>query len=312
MEKQTEWLKMDDGMEIYTACWPAKNAEPMAVVQIAHGMAEHIGRYDDFARFLAGKGITVIGGDHRGHGHTGERAGLFGYFSDQNGFERVVEDLWIINQHIRKKFPGIPIILLGHSMGSFLARRYIQKYPDTVIAAIFSGTGGNPGILGKAGLWLAKREMKKNGKKSPSPAMDRLIFGSYNKQVENVATRFDWISRDRQVVEAYVADPFCGFICTSGFFYDLLWGLLEIHKDANIRKTPADFPILFLSGEKDPVGGYTRGVKQAIRQYEKNGMTNISCKFYPDGRHEMLNEINKNEVYEDVFRWIREVLDRSE
>jgi len=309
MLEEQVWLKIDDGTEIFLHKWFGEG-KPRAILQILHGMAEHSGRYKPFAQFLVEKGIWVYGHDHRGHGETGKRANILGYFADQDGFEKVTEDAYQITNHIKEEYCNVPLILFGHSMGSFIARRYIQKYPNSVSSVILSGTGGNPGIIGKIGKWLAKREMKKVGAMSPSPFMDRMIFGSYNKGIEEAKNKFAWLSRDEKEVEKYLQDPLCGFVCTSGFFYDLLSGLEKICDPKEMSRVNKDIHLLFISGDRDPVGAYSIGVKKTIHDFEKHGIKNINMIFYPEGRHEMLNEINRQEVYNDIWNWIERELER--
>jgi alpha-beta hydrolase superfamily lysophospholipase len=308
MNVTSEWIPMDDHVEIYIKKWGLVDITPRAILQLAHGMAEHIERYDEFARFLIQNGIVVVGNDHRGHGHTGERAGNFGYFADENGFERVVDDLYEINQRITKEYPNVPIFLMGHSMGSFLSRRYIQKYANTIKGVILSGTGGSSGLAGKVGKLIAKREMRKNGPKMPSPLLNRLSFGQFNKGIDSPKSEFDWLTRESVEVEKYINDPFCGFVCSSSFFYDLLTGLEKIHEENAIQWIPKDLPMFIFSGENDPVGGKTKAVLKVIDQYKRNGIRNIESLFFKEGRHEMLNESNKQDVYEAVYKWITKQL----
>lgn len=303
---------MDDGIEIYLRQWKKESTKPRAIVQIAHGMAEHIGRYHHFAQFLLDKNIFVIGNDHRGHGKTGERMGVFGYFAEKDGFDRVVTDLRNVTKYIKKQFPNIPLFLFGHSLGSFLTRRYIQIYNDDVDGVILSGTGGNPRLTLKIGKTLAKYEKWKIGKKEPSHLMNRIVFGSYNKGFENVKSKFTWLSRNEKVVEDYLADPYCGFICSASFFYDLLTGLERIHQDQHIQQIRKNLPFLFVSGDKDPVGANSLGVKKVVKQYQKHGMKDIEVIFYPDARHEVLNEINQAEIYDDILDWIDRKLSTME
>jgi alpha-beta hydrolase superfamily lysophospholipase len=298
------WLEMSDNSEVYVKKWMKEKGTPKAIVQLSHGMAEHIERYGEFAEQLASEGMIVYGNDHRGHGKTVERTGVFGYFAEEAGFDRAVSDLNEVTEHIKTDFPGIPIFLFGHSMGSFLARRYIQKYGQEIVGVILSGTGGNPGLAGKLGKMIAKMEMRRKGPKVPSPLLDKLVFGTYNKGINKAETKFDWLSRNREEVEKYINDPLCGQICTSGFFYDLLTGLEVIHRDGFIRQIPQELPFLFLSGSNDPVGAKTKGVLKAISQYRKNGIKNIEYTFFPEGRHETLNETNKEEVYHIILTWI--------
>lgn len=303
MKSVTCWKTMNDGTDIFVKKWTDESKHPKAIVQLAHGMAEHIERYDAFAQFLVNNNIFVFGNDHRGHGKTGEKSGIFGYFADENGFERVVDDLYEITQMIQTEYPNLPLFLMGHSMGSFLVRRYIQKYSN-IDGVILSGTGGNPGFAGKIGKYIAKRQMKKLGRKTPSLTLNKLIFGTYNKGFES-KTGFEWLTRDEKEVKKYMEDPYCGFVCTSGFFYDLLDGLEVIHRDSEIQHIRKDLPMFIFSGDQDPVGAKTKGIQKMIRQYKENGLTNIDYIFYPNGRHEMLNERNREEVYTDVLHWIQ-------
>ncbi|MGE8205072.1 alpha/beta hydrolase [Heyndrickxia sp. NPDC080065] len=311
MEVTSTFLKMDDQVEVFVKKWENLNEQPNAIVQLSHGMAEHIERYDDFAKFLVQHNIFVYGNDHRGHGRTGEKAGLFGFFSEQEGFERAVDDLYAVNLLIQKEYKDVPIILLGHSMGSFLARRYIQRYGESITGVIISGTGGNPGLTGKLGKQIAKREIRKHGLKTPSPLLNRLSFGSYNKHFSNLKTEFDWLSSDPDEVEKYMNDPLCGFVCSAGYFYDLLKGLEMIHDNRLIQNIPKELPIFIFSGTEDPVGGYSKGVQKVIQQYKRNGLENIESKFFTDGRHEMLNEKNKIDVYHLIFHWITRQLEKE-
>ncbi|WP_017755150.1 alpha/beta hydrolase [Calidifontibacillus oryziterrae] len=308
MREENRWLTMSDGEEIYIKSWFEDDIIPKAIVQLSHGMAEHIERYEAFANELVENHIFVYGNDHRGHGKTGEKQGLLGFFAEKNGFERAVEDLNEVNQFIKDKHPDIPIFLLGHSMGSFLVRRYIQRFQDNVNGAIISGTAGNPGFLGKIGKQIAKAQIRKLGKKEKSPLLNKMTFGNYNKKIANVETEFDWLSRDRNEVKKYNDDPLCGFIPTAGFFYDLLTGLEIIHQDNEVKNINKQLPILFFSGEHDPVGNHTKGVVEVIKQYKNHGIQHIEYIFYKEGRHEMLNEVNRVEVTGHIINWIEKQL----
>ncbi|MCH1624068.1 alpha/beta hydrolase [Ferdinandcohnia quinoae] len=298
----------DDDIEIYVRKWIAEE-KPRAIVQIAHGMAEHIERYDEFAKVLVSKGIYVFGNDHRGHGKTAELNKVSGYFSDEQGFEKVANDMYTLTSMIEKEYPDVPIFLFGHSMGSFLTRRYIQLHGSRLTGAIICGTGGDPGFIGKIGRLIARREAKKHGRITPSPKLNNLVFGNYNKVFRPNRTEFDWLSRDKHEVDKYVEDPSCGGIFTTGFFNDLLEGLAVINDPKNLQLTPTDLPLFFISGSTDPVGNHTKGVLQAYQAYKRVGMKDISYKFYEGARHELLNETNKEEVYVDVIKWIQSHLE---
>ncbi|THE10919.1 alpha/beta hydrolase [Bacillus timonensis] len=294
----------EDSVTIYCKKWENPEATPKGIVQIAHGMAEHIERYDLFAKSLTNEGYIVYGNDHRGHGKTGTNAKLVGFFAEENGFDRVVEDMLQLTEIIKKNHPHTPIFLFGHSMGSFLVRRYIQIHGDKLAGVILSGTGGDPGFIGKVGMGLAKFEMKRKGKKTKSPLMNKLTFGSYNKSFRPNRTEFDWLSRDDQEVDKYIADPLCGGIFTAGFFYDLVSGVAKVNNHNANQHIPKELPMYFMAGDKDPVGNFSKGVLEAAAMYKNVGMNNITVQLYENSRHEILKEINKEEVYKDVINWL--------
>ncbi|TYR81131.1 lysophospholipase [Priestia megaterium] len=298
------WLKMSDGQDIYLHHWHDEEVEPKAIVQLSHGMIEHIQRYNEFAEFLVSNGIFVYGNDHRGHGQTGEKSGLFGHFADENGFERVVEDLKEINEFIHQQHPKTPVYLMGHSMGSFLVRRFVQRFHNTVNGVILSGTGGDLGLLGKVGKSFAKYQISKLGNRAESLIMKKLTFGKYNKMFKDVQTPSDWLTSDREEVQKVINDPHCNFIPTAGFYYDLLMGLETIHKNQEVNKIDKHLPFFIFSGEKDPVGNNTKGVLSVIKQYKKHGINNLEYTFYQKGRHEMLFEVNRDEVKEHIRQWL--------
>lgn len=309
MQGRTLYLTMDDGTEIFVRTWNEVKY-PKGIVQIAHGMAEHSGRYERFARFLNAGGFVVVANDHRGHGKTGEKAGQMGYFAPENGFDRVVDDLQAVTHWAQRQFPKLPVFLMGHSMGSFLTRRYLQKYGTTLQGAILMGSGGDPGLAGKAGKLIARMQMRKDPTK-PSTLLDKLAFGSFNKAIPNAQTKFDWLSRDGREVNKYIADPFCGIVCSSGFFFDLFTGLELIHKPELIDRIPKNIPLLVVSGEADPVGKNGAGIRQFVGQLKTRGITNITMKLYPNARHELLNETNRAEVMDDLKNWLQNQLPGS-
>jgi len=304
MQEDTFFLNMDDGASIFVRTW-ANVETPRGVLQIAHGMAEHSARYEPFARICNEQGFIVVANDHRGHGQTGEKSGVMGYFAARDGFERVVDDLHAIHTWTEEKYPGLPVFLMGHSMGSFLARRYLQKYGDSIDGAILMGSGGDPGFAVRLGKFVARMQMRKDPTK-PSKLLDKMAFGTYNRNIKDARTKFDWLSRDDYEVQKYIEDPYCGIVCSSGFFYDLFTGLQTIHDPALIHHIPKAIPLLVVSGDADPVGGYGRGVAEFVGQLKKYGISNIVMKLYPGARHELLNEINKAEVVEDITKWLEE------
>jgi len=303
MHTETFFLNMDDGAEIFLRTWAEVN-DPQGVLQLAHGMAEHTARYEAFARFCNDHGFIVVAGDHRGHGKTGENSGLMGYFADQDGFDRVVQDLATINQWVQKEFSNLPRILMGHSLGSFLTRRYLQLYGGTIHGAILMGSGGNPGFAGKVAKLIARLQMRADPTK-PSKILDGMAFGAYSRSIKDARTPFDWLTRDPEEVDKYISDPFCGFVCSCGLFFDLFTGLEQIHKPALIDQMPKDLPILVVSGDQDPVGLHGRGVAEFVGQLRKHGLAKIEMRLYPGARHELLNETNRDEVMQDILRWLQ-------
>lgn len=307
---QTLFIQVDDGTEVFVRRWD-KVQHPLGIVQIAHGMAEHSGRYHRFAEFLNEQGFIVVANDHRGHGKTGEKAGLMGYFAPEKGFDRVVDDLHFISQQLKRENPELPLFVFGHSMGSFLMRRYLQKYGEFVAGAILMGSGGDPGLAEKLGKFIALWQMRRRPTQ-PSPLLDTLSFGAFNKGIKRPRTRFDWLSRDEKEVQKYIEDPFCGMVCSAGFFFDLLTGMELIHDPKEIEGIPKDLPILVLSGEADPVGKYGRGVRQFVGQLKNHNINNIELKLYPEARHELLNELNKEEVMQDIAAWLKNHVQQGE
>ncbi|MGG3467188.1 lysophospholipase [Neobacillus pocheonensis] len=298
-------FKSDDGVEIFTRKWDSESkTRPNAIIQIAHGMAEHIERYDNFANELVSHNFIVYGNDHRGHGITAQLNNCSGYFADEQGFEKVVRDMHLLTTRIEKEYPDVPIILFGHSMGSFLSRRYIQLYGDNLAGVILSGTGGNPGIMGKIGQLIAAREMRKKGPQTPSSLLNNLTFGSYNKGFKPTRTEFDWLSREDREVDKYIEDPMCGGIFTSGFFNDLLTGIESINKPENLKMIPTKLPIFLISGREDPVGSNAKGVLKTFKAYQQAGIEDVTYQLYEGARHEILNETNKEDVYADIINWI--------
>ena len=301
MRKQIAYPSCGQG-QIRGLRWEPEG-EITAVVQIVHGIAEHVQRYDHFASWLAQQGVLVVAQDHMGHGSSIEGGSPKGYFT--GGWFAAVEDTYRLLRDTMGEFPHVPYILLGHSMGSFIARTILCKYPDSGIAgAIISGTAWMPGGVITAGHALAGIICKLQDEKQPSDILQGMMFGSYNKRIETVRTKSDWLTRDEAIVDAYEADPDCGFATSAALLRDMLVGLKFVHNKKHLQQMTPNLPVLFLSGEEDPVGGYGAGVRAAAEAFQKTGMQQVSLKLYPQGRHEMLNELNRDEVYGDILHWI--------
>ena len=305
MKSDTFTFKTSDGIQIFTYRWmPDEASAVKGVVQIAHGMAEHAARYERFADALTKAGYAVYANDHRGHGKTAGSQDNLGYFADENGWEKVVKDMHTLTGIIKKENPNKPFFLFGHSMGSFLSRHYSMLYASELTGLILSGTGGDPGAIGKIGLFVAKMDAMFHGRKAKSEIMTKLSFGAFNNAFKPNRTDFDWLSRDNAEVDKYINDPLCGTVFTAGFFCDMLGGLDFINNKENIGKIPKNLPIYLFSGAKDPVGGNTKGVNQVYNSLKNAGIGDLTLKFYENGRHESLNEINRDEVSRDVIAWL--------
>lgn len=290
------------------ACVWEPEGTPVAVVQLTHGIAEHIDRYDTFARWLNERGILVVAQDHMGHGKSVNNGGILGYF--HGGWFAAAEDTYCLLKQTKEQYPDIPYILFGHSMGSFLARTVLAKHPDSGIAGcVICGTAWQPGGLLKAAGLLSKLMCFGGADKKPSPGLKKLMFGSYNQRVEHVRTENDWLTRDDRIVDAYNADPLCGFTATAGLYRDMLSGICYIQSPEALKAMDRQTPVLFIAGGDDPVGAYGAGVEKAAEEFRKAGMEQVRLKLYPLCRHEILNEINYLQVFEDVLSWIRERTD---
>lgn len=283
--------------------WTRPGTAPRAVVQIVHGVAEYAGRYDAFARYLAEHGFVVCGEDHLGHGKTVDD-GKYGYFGRKDGWTLVTADVRQLRQLMGEKYPGVPYFLLGHSMGSFLTRTYLCAYPGTVDGCILSGTGQEKPALVAAGKAVASAICAVRGPETVSALIDKLSLGAYNDQFKPNRTTADWICRDEAVVDAYLKDPFCTFKPTAGMFRDMMGGLQYISSEEALSQMDPSTPVYLFSGDHDPVGTNGEGVKKVYGFFKDHGTADLTMKLYPGGRHEMLNEINKGEVYADVLAWL--------
>lgn len=272
-------------------------------VQIAHGIAEHCERYDAFARFLCANGFAVFIYDHIGHGRSVDGPEELGWFAEADGWSKAVEDMHTVFKMTCSSFPGVPHALFGHSMGSFLTRTYLHVYPDDFSAAVICGTAhmAKPVVL--AGKALAS-VLAAFGPKKRSKFLNGVAFGSYNKAFQPQRTEYDWLTRDEAVVDAYMADPLCGYVATSRLYADMMGGLLDISDPENISKMNKAMPVFFIAGTMDPVGENGEGVRRAFEAFQKAGMQKAELKLYPECRHELLNELNRDEVYHDVLSWL--------
>lgn len=301
-EKEFFYPSSDGTHRCYAKEW-LPEGPPRAVVQLVHGVAEYVGRYAAFASWLAGRGFLVAGEDHLGHGRTAGE-GEFGYFGPKNGWSLVTRDIRRLRELEGEKYPEVPYFILGHSMGSFFTRTYLIDYPGTVTGAILSGTGQENAATVAGGKLLCGLICKAKGPGSRSSLVHNMALGAYNKQFAPNRTSSDWISRDEAVVDAYLRDPFCTFMPTVGMYRDMMGGLQYIADAKNLKKMYKTTPVYFFSGDRDPVGQNGRGVEKVAGAFRAAGCTDVTVKLYPNGRHEMLNELNRQEVFQDVLSWL--------
>lgn len=296
------WYDSKGAGKIHGCRWTPEG-EIKAVLQIVHGIAEFVERYDAFAEYLNAQGILVVAEDHMGHGQSINGEGIQGYF--HGGWFTAAADTYQLLQDTQKEFPELPYILFGHSMGSFLARTILCQYPDSGIsAAIICGTAWQPAFAMPALIKVIDGICRKNGETLPNEKLQGLVFGGYNKKVEHPRTPYDWLTRDAKIVDAYVAHPLCGFTASAGLLREMMRGIHYIEQPINLDAMKKDLPVFFIAGGDDPVGSYGKGIHRCVEEFKKAGMTDVSCRIYPLCRHEILNEINREEIFQDVYRWI--------
>lgn len=304
MSKQEVFIPSGDGRtQLHGIVWEPDGIEVKAVVQLVHGMCEYIDRYHDFAVFLTGHGYAVIGHDHLGHGKSMNSEADLGYFADKDGHNIVVEDMHRITDYGKNRWYGKPLFILGHSMGSFMTRRYLTRYSDELAGAIVMGTGMIPGGVAKAGRLMANLIGKIKGYRHPSKMLTNMVLGGNNKPFEPGRTDCDWLTKDEVIVDSYVADPLCGFMFTAGAFRDFFTVMAELADGVDADKIRRNLPVLITMGEIDPVGGAKAG-KELFDKYTAMGMSDVTLKIYPGDRHEILNELDRRQVYEDILKWV--------
>lgn len=281
-----------------------KDGKPVGILQIIHGMAEYVERYEETAKFFVERGFVVTGEDHLGHGRSVEEGGVYGYFCKHDPATVVVRDVHRLKKMTQTLYPGVPYFILGHSMGSFILRNYMFRYGTGIQGAIVVGTGVQPpGLLTMAKAVAAVQELFCGGRHA-SKLIEGLAFGGYNKRIKNPRTRTDWISRNEENVAAYNADPLCGFTFTVNGFQTVFELISRAQDLENLKQIPQDLPVLFVAGGEDPVGDYGEGVERAYDFLDEAGMEHLAVKLYEGGRHEILNEKNAAEVRQYIYNWL--------
>ena len=311
MNKKNIYYPSTDGKtQIHAIVWEP-DGEPKAILQIIHGMVEFIDRYDDFAKFLNKHGFLVAGEDHLGHGESVQSDEYHGYFGGE-GTAHVIADIHHLRELLQKEYPNTPYLMLGHSMGSFLIRQYITEngcaYAEGLKGVIVMGTAWQPAPVLAMGKLMAKLlGTKKVGKSAE--LIDKMSFGSYLKRIENPKTISDWLTKDEKIVEWYRNEPWCTFHFSPNAYYNMFLGMQKAHDIERMKKLPEGLPILFCAGAEDPVGNWGEGVRKAFMVYTENTPCEVSIKLYDGDRHEILNELDKEQVYADMLEFLEGCLE---
>lgn len=297
-----EFFLQNGPTEFLHCCQWEPACQPIGVVQLVHGVAEHVARYDPFAQFLAERGYLVVGEDHPGHGKSVATGEALGYLD--GGWAGAVRGIHHLYGKTRAAYPGIPYYILGHSMGSFLMRTYLYTFHDALAGVILSGTGWQSPAVLAAGRTICRLEILRRGERATSQLLESLAFGAYNRNFAPNRTAYDWLSTDEAQVDRYVADPLCGFSPSIQLYQEMFYGIAQNQKRENLSRMQKTLPILFFSGAQDPVGSMGKGVVQTARAFQAAGMEDVTVKLYEQMRHETLNEVGRQQVWGDIFAWI--------
>lgn len=290
--------------KIHAVKWIPDVEKPVCIFQIVHGMAEHIGRYDEFAGFLAEKGILVVGEDHLGHGRSVPEGGTYGYFCEEDAAGVLVRDVHRLKKIMQEQYPGILYLIMGHSMGSFITRNYLFNYGSGIDGAVIVGTGMQSKFTLMAARTVTAVQKMFCGSRHVGRFIDKASFGKFNDRFQPARTTVDWLSRNEENVDRYLADPMCGFVFTLNGFAALFKLIHNCYDTGKLEKMPKQLPILLIAGAEDPVGNYGKSVEKVYHSYQEHGMRNVQMKLYEKDRHELLNEVDREQVYGDIYRWI--------
>ncbi len=288
--------------------FPADNIKVKGIVQIAHGMAEHHKRYEDFISYLNDNGYAVFINDHLGHGKSVSDDSQLGFFGTENGWKNIVDDTKNLTDIAKSELPDVPVILFGHSMGSFVARLYSTLYGDEINGAIYCGTAGANPAAG-VGIGVVKSIIKIKGTHYRSKLIDKLAFGTYNSKIKPARTAFDWLTSDNDIVDKYIEDKYCGFLFTACGYRDLMEMIVEINRPEWFSAVRKDLPIYLIAGNADPVGNYGKGIKEVYRNLANTGHSDVTIKLFDGDRHEILNEKDKSDVYRSVLSWLNAIIE---
>lgn len=307
-EEHFQFESNRSGIRCHAMRW-IPEGEVRAVVQLVHGMAEHIERYREFAQFLAQRGILVTGHDHLGHGRSAAVASEYGYFAKSHGDRMLIRDMHHLYRMTKQEYPDVPYVMFGHSMGSFLTREYLCCFGRELDGAVICATGSQPEALLRTALFLCRVEAAALGWQHRSKLFSFLTSGSFNLKFRPNRTKADWLSRNEENVDRYLEDPMCGFDFTLNGYYNLFLVMFKAGRKEYLERMPRSLPVLFLAGEEDPVGNAGKGVRRVEKMFLDAGMRNVECRLYPGDRHEILNEDDRMKVFEDAYDWMERSLD---
>lgn len=298
MRQEFFYSSQDGVTQIHAVTW-VPEGEVKAILQICHGMVEHIERYHEFAEFMASHGICVVGHDHLGHGKSVVSPDKLGYFGEPDGNGYVIGDIHQLRLQTNEKYPNVPYFMLGHSMGSFLLRQYLGCYSEGLAGAIVMGTGEQPSLVLAAGKMVCKVIGAVKGWNYRSKFVNGLAVGGYEKKMGAA-----WLSRNPENVEKYGADPLCSFIFTVNAYYHMFGGMAKMNQLEKEGKASKNLPIFFVAGKEDPVGNYGKGVENVYQRYVATGYKDVEMKLYAEDRHEILNEVDRDVVFKDILAWL--------
>lgn len=303
---KTITLRAHDEHPILAYVW--EHPSPIAWIHILHGMAEHGLRYDRFAQQLVAAGYAVVAHNHRGHGPANDDQ--LGHYADSHGWQNVIQDVATVRAECTEAH--IPYYLFAHSMGSFIAQAYLATQPDSITGLILSGSKLESRAVAVAGGLTAKLEKMRVGSRGASALIDMLSFGSFNKAFKPNRTEYDWLSRDPAEVDKYLKDPYCGFSCSTQLWIDLLGGLNQLYRKGTLARIQPNLPIYLFGGDQDPVGEQGKALPKLYEAYVAAGQKDVTLKLYPQGRHEMLNETNRDEVIQDIIQWLSQHMENEQ
>ena len=303
MNREFYFLSKDEKTQIHAIEW-LPTGKVKAVLQMCHGMVEYIDRYHDFAEYLSQNGYYVVGHDHLGHGKSVYSSDRLGFFHETNGNEYVIGDIHQIRIRTEEKYPHVPYFMLGHSMGSFLVRQYIGFYGAGISGAIIMGTGDQPNLILNMGKLMCRLQALIHGWTYRSALVDGMAAGAYNKRFEKETDGSNWLSRNPENVKNYRNDLLCGYMFTVNAYYHMFNGMIAMNNQEKAGRIPKGLSVAFVAGKNDPVGDFGKGVKKVWKRYKESGMQDVKMRLYEEDRHEILQELDRGQVFEDLLMWL--------